>query len=164
MNERGVLTVMTTNQAGVGRGYFTEAILKKIHRQLDELLAHRNARLDAIYYAPTHPDAKIEDYRREDPMRKPGVGMIEKACKQLPVDMSRSYVIGDKITDIEFARNAGIKGVFVLTGYGLGEYEQQRKKWKVQPDHIAEDLKAAVAWILKDLRQVERERRRAEKA
>jgi D-glycero-D-manno-heptose 1,7-bisphosphate phosphatase len=55
------------------------------------------------------------------------------------------------MADIELARNAGITSVFVLTGYGLGEYEFRRRQWKHQPDRIAEDLKAAVAWIIKDL-------------
>lgn len=152
LNERGVLTVLTTNQAGVGRGYLTEPVLKRIHSRLEEQLAERNAHLNRVYYCPSHPDASVARFRKRDPDRKPGIGMIEKACRALPVDLSLSYTVGDKITDIEFAHNAGIQGVFVLSGYGLGEYEYQRKNWKVKPDHIAVDLKAAVAWILKDLR------------
>lgn len=152
LNENGVLAVLTTNQAGVGRGYFTEDVLHKIHERLQQQLAMKRARLDAIYYAPTHPDSKIERYRRNDAMRKPGTGMIEKACREFAVDLSRSYVVGDKSTDIEFARNAGVKGVFVLSGYGLGEYEHQRHEWKYEPDHVAEDLREAVSWILEDLR------------
>jgi len=152
LNESGVLAVLTTNQAGVGRGDFTEEILHRIHERLQEQLAMKRARLDAVYYAPTHPDSKIERYRKQDNMRKPGTGMIEKACREFAVDLSRSYVVGDKSTDIEFARNAGVKGVFVLSGYGLGEYEHQRHEWKVEPDHVAEDLREAVSWILDDLR------------
>lgn len=152
LNENGVLAVLTTNQAGVGRGYFTEEVLHKIHERLQNQLAMKRARLDAIYYAPTHPDSKIERYRKQDDMRKPGTGMIERACREFSVDLSRSYVVGDKSTDIEFARNAGVKGVFVLSGYGLGEYEHQRHEWKFEPDHVAEDLREAVSWILDDLR------------
>lgn len=151
LNDRNVLAILTTNQAGVGRGYFTEDVLTRIHDRLQEQLAMKRAKLDAIYYAPTHPDAKVQQYRRHDEMRKPGTGMIERACREFSVDLSRSYVVGDKSTDIEFARNAGIKGVFVLSGYGLGEYEHQRHEWKVEPDHVAEDLREAVSWILDDL-------------
>lgn len=155
LNDRGILALLTTNQAGVGRGYFTEDVLHKIHERLQQQLALKRARLDAIYYAPTHPDAKIERYRRDDNLRKPRTGMIEQACRDFAIDLSRSYVVGDKGTDIEFARNAGVKGVFVLSGYGLGEYEHQRHEWKHQPDHVAEDLREAVSWIIEDLRVAE---------
>ncbi len=151
LNRRGVLAVLTTNQAGVARGYFTEAVLKKIHARLEELLAHRDAKLDALLYCPYHKDSKIPKYQYERGLRKPDIGMIKLACKKLPIDLSRSYVVGDKITDVEMAHRAGIKGVFVLSGYGLGEHSHQRKTWKVKPDHIACDLKAAVKWIIKDL-------------
>lgn len=157
LNEAGVLAILTTNQAGVARGYFTEAALKKIHQRLIDLLAARNARLDEIYYAPHHPDGKVARYRRDHPLRKPNVGMIRKAQGRFSIDLARSYVVGDKISDIEFAHNGALTGVFVLSGYGLGEYEQNRKNWEIQPDHIAVDLKAAVAWILKDLRGRKRE-------
>ncbi|GEM_PF-174197 len=159
LNQRGILTVLTTNQAGVGRGYLTEAVLALIHARLKELLSARGARLDAIYYAPTHPQAALPQYRREDPMRKPGTGMIEQACRELPIDLDRAYVVGDKTSDLDMARRAGLKAVFVLSGYGLGEYEFNRQAWTVQPDHVAEDLRAAVAWIVRDLR-----RRRPERA
>lgn len=158
LNERDVLAIVVTNQAGVARGYLTETVLKKIHARLEELLARRKARLDAIYYAPTHPEAKIVRYRREDNLRKPGIGMIRRAGRRFGIDLSRSYVVGDKISDIELARNASIKGVFVLSGYGLGAYRYQRRSWPVQPDHVAEDLKGAVSWILKDLRARNREK------
>jgi D-glycero-D-manno-heptose 1,7-bisphosphate phosphatase len=157
LNKKGVLAILTTNQAGVGHGYFTEAVLRQIHRRLMELLAEKGAKLDAIYYAPTHPRASVEKYRSDnDEMRKPGIGMIKKACEKFRIDLSRSYVVGDKISDVEMAHRAGIKGVFVLSGYGLGEYRYKRKEWKVKPDHIAEDLKAAVEWILKDMQKVEK--------
>ena len=153
LNRRGILAVLTTNQSGVARGYITEAILGKIHGRLEEQLAARGARLDAVYYAANHPSAKHGRYRAEDGMRKPATGMIARACRRFRIDLSRSYTVGDKITDVEFARNAGVKSVFVLSGYGLGEYEYQRKTWKVQPDHIAEDLRAAARWIISDLKR-----------
>jgi D-glycero-D-manno-heptose 1,7-bisphosphate phosphatase len=152
LNENGVLAVVTTNQSGVARGYITEPVLRKVHRRLGELLARRGARLDAIYYAPNHKDAKIDRYRLEDGLRKPDIGMIQKARGRFPIDLARSYVVGDKITDVEMARRAGIKGVFVLSGYGLGEYTYQRKAWTCRPDFIARDLREAVDWILKDLK------------
>lgn len=154
LNRRGILSVVVTNQSGVARGYLTEAVLKKIHARMQEQLVAKGAKLDSVLYAPHHKSAKIEKYRNDpDDLRKPGIGMIKKTCARFPVDLSRSYVVGDKITDVEMAHRAGIKGVFVLSGYGLGEYTYQRKTWKVKPDHIAEDLRAAVKWILEDLRK-----------
>ncbi|MBI3735252.1 HAD family hydrolase [Candidatus Sumerlaeota bacterium] len=151
LNKAGVLAVVTTNQAGVARGYFTEAVLKLIHKRMEDLLRKEGAKLDAIYYCPHHRDSKFAHYRNDNGNRKPGIGMIHQACRAFPIDLRHSYVIGDKISDIEMARRAGVKGIFVLSGYGLGEFTYQRKDWKCQPDHVAEDLRAAVKWILKDL-------------
>ena len=79
--------------------------------------------------------------------------MIRKAQATLPIDMSRSYMVGDRYTDILFAHKAGLPGVFVKTGYGLGEFTFQRETWVEQPEHIAGDLAGAVRWILADLRR-----------
>ncbi len=154
LNERGILTVVTTNQSGIARGYFTEAVLAKTHRRLRKLLAERGARLDAIYHAPMHPQAKDPALRRDpDAMRKPGTGMIQLARKRFRIDMSRAWVVGDRTGDMELARNAGIGSVFVLSGYGLGEYEYHRREWAVQPDHICANLAEAARWIAGELRR-----------
>lgn len=154
LNALGILTVITTNQSGVARGYFTETVLAKTHRRLRKLLAERGARLDAIYHAPMHPQAKDPALRLDpDSMRKPGTGMIRLAQNRFRIDMSRSWVVGDRTGDMELARNAGIGSVFVLSGYGLGEYEYHRREWAVQPDHICADLAHAVRWIADELRR-----------
>lgn len=154
LNQAGVLTVLVTNQAGLARGYFTEDVLHATFEHLQKLLAARQARLDAIYFAPHHPSSADPRWR-EDPheLRKPGLGMIRKACRELPIDMARSYVVGDRYNDIKFAHKAGLPGVFVKTGYGLGEFTYQRENWTEQPEHIAENLGGAVKWILADLKK-----------
>ena len=154
LNRAGVLAVLVTNQAGLARGYFSEAVLLATLERLRQLLAARGARLDAIYYAPYHPSA-ADPHWRDDPgeLRKPGLGMIRKARAALPIDMARAYVVGDRHSDVTFAHKAGLPGIFVKTGYGLGEYTYQRAAWAEQPDCIAEDLRGAVAWILGDLRK-----------
>lgn len=151
-NENHLLAVVTTNQAGVARGYFTEDLVKVVHSRLEDLLAQQGAKLDAIYYCPHHPREGKPPYRAECDCRKPGPGMINQACRELPVDLARSYMVGDKISDSEFGHRLGIRTVMVLTGYGRGEYEYQRQDWKDTPDHIAENLKEAVEWILSDLK------------
>jgi D-glycero-D-manno-heptose 1,7-bisphosphate phosphatase len=74
--------------------------------------------------------------------------LVEEAVKDLDIDCSKSYGIGDRGLDIEFAHQIGAKGILVLTGYGKGEWEYLRDQWSVKPDHIATDLYDGVQWIL----------------
>jgi len=157
LNKAGILAILTTNQAGLARGYFDEAVMKAVFDRLNELLAKQGARLDAIYCSPHHPSAKDERWRDDpDQMRKPGIGMIRQACREHPIDMARSYVVGDKHIDVIFASRAGIPGVMVMSGYGLGEYTYKRDTWTEQPAAIADDINGAVHWILKDMKEKER--------
>lgn len=151
-NENGLLAIVATNQAGVARGYFTEDLIHVVHGRLKDMLAEKGAAVDAIYYCPHHPREGKPPYRAECDCRKPGPGMIKQACRELPVDKSRSYMVGDKISDSEFGHRLGLRTVMVLTGYGRGEHEFQRQDWKDTPDFIAEDLKQAVEWIIGDLK------------
>jgi D-glycero-D-manno-heptose 1,7-bisphosphate phosphatase len=115
---------------------------------MQDLLKKEGARLDGIYYCPHHPDIGVPPYRQKCRCRKPATGLVEEAVKELDIDCSRSYVIGDRDVDIEFAPQIGAKGILVLTGYGRGEWEYFGNQWKVRPDHVATDLHEAVQWIL----------------
>jgi D-glycero-D-manno-heptose 1,7-bisphosphate phosphatase len=148
LNEHGIKAVVITNQSGVARGYFPESLIHQIHQKMQDLLKREGAHLDGIYYCPHHPDAGIPPYRQKCRCRKPATGLVEDAVKELDIDCSRSYVIGDRGVDIEFAPQIGAKGILVLTGYGKGEWENFGNQWKVRPDHIAADLYEAVQWIL----------------
>jgi D-glycero-D-manno-heptose 1,7-bisphosphate phosphatase len=148
INESQFLAVLVTNQAGVARGYFKEELVRRVHARLKEMLAEGRARLDGIYYCPHHPTAGEPPYRRDCNCRKPKPGMIEAAREDLAIDLSRSFMVGDKYSDIVFAHSVGIKGVLVKTGYGLGEIENWSADWTEQPDRISEDLSDAVDWIL----------------
>lgn len=153
LNEAGVLAVMVTNQAGVARGYFTLEVLEATFERLRELLAAERARLDGLYYAPFHPSSQ-EARWREDPeqMRKPGLGMLRRAAGELPIDLTRAWVIGDRLNDVRFAHKAGLAAIFVKTGYGLGEWTYQGHTWTEHPEHIAADLSEAVEWLLGELK------------
>lgn len=148
LNGRGVPVILATNQAGVARGYFTEALVLECLDKLKEMLDRQGARLDAAYYCPHHPSVGPAPYRRECDCRKPKPGMLLRGASEFGLDLSRCYVIGDKISDVQFARKAGACGIMVLTGYGLGEHTYQREAWTVQPDFLADDLTAAARWIL----------------
>jgi D-glycero-D-manno-heptose 1,7-bisphosphate phosphatase len=115
---------------------------------MEDLLRREGARLDGIYYCPHHPDAGAAPYRQKCRCRKPNTGLVETAVKELDVDCSKSYVIGDRGAELEFAHRIGAKKILVLTGYGKGEWEYYRDQWKVKPDHVALDLYEAVQWIL----------------
>jgi len=148
LNEHGFKVVVITNQSGVARGYFPESLLHLVHQRMEALLENEGAHLDGIYYCPHHPDAGVPPYRQECHCRKPDTGLAETAARELDVDCSKSYVIGDRGAELEFAHRIGAQGILVLTGYGKGEWEYCRDQWKVKPDYVALDLYEAVHWIL----------------
>jgi len=150
LNRHGLKTVVVSNQAGVARGYFPEELLPRLHDRLRALLKEQGAELDAIYYCPHHPDVGEPPYRQDCDCRKPGLGMIRRAEKELSVDARRSYMVGDKISDVEFGKKAGCKSILLLTGYGKGEWEYHQSRLSDEPDYIATDLLDAAKWILND--------------
>lgn len=151
LNRSGIFVIVTTNQSGVARGYFTEADVAAVHRRLHELLAASGARLDAVYYCPHHPEKGAEPYRLDCECRKPKLGMIHRAQRDLPIDLDLSYVVGDKLSDIEFGKAAGLRTILVRTGYGAEEEKKINGEQGRQPDFIADDLLSAVAWLVNDL-------------
>lgn len=155
VRDAGFLAVVVTNQAGVARDYFEEFVVHQANRRLVELLQEEGTDLDGIYYCPHHPREGAPPYRQDCQCRKPRPGMLRKAAEDLGIDLPGSYMVGDGLVDVGAARAAGVMPVLVLTGYGRGHLEHRRSRWTVEPEHIAEDLSAAVQWIL------ERERREA---
>jgi D-glycero-D-manno-heptose 1,7-bisphosphate phosphatase len=151
INDAGMLAVLVTNQAGVARGYFVEAMIGEVHERLVRELAEDGARLDAVYYCPHHPSAGEPPYRQACECRKPRPGLLLRAAEDHEIDLARSYMVGDKYSDVQLARTVGAKGVLVLSGYGRGELEYQSAEWPSPPDHVADDLAGAVEWILGDV-------------
>jgi D-glycero-D-manno-heptose 1,7-bisphosphate phosphatase len=147
LNERGWLAVLVTNQAGVARGYFKEEMIGRVHSLLAEELARGGARLDAVYYCPHHPSVGEPPYRLDCDCRKPRPGLIRRAAAELGLDLAQCWMVGDRHSDTELARNAGVRSAFVLTGYGRGELEHQSDGWRHRPDLVAENLLEAVLKI-----------------
>ncbi len=150
LNESGWLAVLITNQAGVARGYFREELVHTVHEQLQRELKSKGAQLDGMYYCAHHPTVGQPPYRLDCDCRKPKPGLIERAAAELNIDMDGSWMVGDRYSDIELARNAGLSVAFVLSGYGRGEWEYQRENWTEQPDMVTEDLLTAVKSILSE--------------
>ena len=148
LNDNNWLAIVVTNQAGVARGYFSEDVIVSVHDQLNKQLATQNARLDAIYYCAHHPTVGEPPYRLDCDCRKPKAGLVNRAVTDFEIDLSNSWMVGDRYSDIELAQNAGLRSAFVLSGYGRGEWEFQRSNWKLQPNLVCENLLDAVRSIL----------------
>jgi|SRR6478735_3875847 len=148
LNDNGWLAILVTNQAGVARGYFSEDVIVTVHQQLSQTLETDHAQLDAIYYCAHHPTVGEPPYRLDCDCRKPKAGLITRASVDFDIDLTKSWMIGDRYSDIELAHNAEIHSAFVLSGYGRGEWEYQRSGWTLQPDLVCENLLEAVQSIV----------------
>ena len=137
---------MVTNQSGVARKYFDEGFVRETHRTLDGRLAAGGARIDAYYYCPHHPEGKLPEYRRVCDCRKPGRALVDRACTDLGIDPSRSFVVGDTWRDVGLARAVGARAVLVRTGGGA--IEETRPPAGLAADAVVDNLAAAVSWVL----------------
>lgn len=118
LRDAGFCVVVVTNQSGVGRGYYDEAAVYDLHRHMDAELAESGAKVDAYYFCPHHPQHGIDAYRQECDCRKPLPGMLFQAAAEFSIDLSSSYIIGDKLADVEAGLKAGCRPLLVRTGYG----------------------------------------------
>jgi D-glycero-D-manno-heptose 1,7-bisphosphate phosphatase len=150
LNGAGFKVVVVTNQAGVARGYFSEGAVHEIHGVLQKMLSDHGARLDAIYYCPHHPTAGLGVYKEDCNCRKPKPGMLERAAKDLNINLRESFVVGDKISDLEAGYAVGGRNILVHTGYGL-ESENEFSGCAWRPEFVASDLLEAARWIVKQI-------------
>ena len=143
INNTKYLSVVATNQPVVAKGFCTMEEVNNIHKKIETLLGKSGAKLDRIYFCPHHPDigfpGEDPDYKIKCSCRKPNTAMIEKAKKDLNIDLENSYLVGDMTADIQAAKNANIASVAVRSGHGLSD-----KKYNVCPDIWADDLYNAV--------------------
>jgi len=149
-NTLGLKVVVISNQSGIARGLIKEEELARVNDKLVELLKATGARLDAIYYCPHHPDYGKAPYRTLCECRKPGSGMLKQAEAEFDIDLKSSFVIGDRIVDIQTAYPVGAKSILVLTGYGQKEYEEIKSQ-NINLDYVAKDLLDAMQFVKKSL-------------
>ena len=150
INQSGMAAVVITNQSGVARGYFNEERLASIHERLKKELDKEKAHLDGIYVCPHHPEGTVPRYTKSCSCRKPETRLIMEAAKDLFIDVSESYMVGDHFKDIELAVNAGMRSVFLFTGHGSAGWKEADEEQRALPGYAAQDLWDAVEWILKD--------------
>jgi D-glycero-D-manno-heptose 1,7-bisphosphate phosphatase len=146
LNEAALPVVVVTNQSGVARGYFPEQLVRDVHERMKAELLEAGARLDGVYYCPHVSSDECE-------CRKPKTGMLEHAARELGLDLKKSFVVGDRQSDVELAHCAAARSVLVRTGFGEGELAWHAKNWARQPEFVAADLHEAVEWILQEVQR-----------
>ncbi|HOX01033.1 MAG TPA: HAD family hydrolase [Candidatus Paceibacterota bacterium] len=150
LQDAGFRLMVVTNQSGVGRGYFTLADVSRVHARLEAELGRTGVRIERIYVAPEAPGQPSRG-------RKPSPQFLWDARDELGIDLSRSYMIGDKRIDLECGWNAGVRRcVLVRTGYGAAT--EREESGRLAEAVVCDDLAAAAAWILEDRRWAERGR------
>jgi D-glycero-D-manno-heptose 1,7-bisphosphate phosphatase len=127
MRQAGFRLFIITNQAGIARGYYSEADYNQLTQWMLNEFSKHGIEIDDVYYCPHHPVHGIGCYRRHCDCRKPAPGMIVRAAKEHSLDLQRSILVGDKATDIEAGRSAGVGHcVLVLTGHSLGAADKKK--------------------------------------
>lgn len=155
INEAGFRAVVVTNQSGVGRGFLSEDDLAALHKKMTAALAAGGARLDAIYYCPHYGQAADPRYRMDCDCRKPRPGMALRAALAFDLDLAASYMIGDKVEDVQFGLAAGATPILVRTGYGQAS-AVKLTGLGIRPAAVAAGILEAVAWLLERERAVRR--------
>jgi D-glycero-D-manno-heptose 1,7-bisphosphate phosphatase len=163
-NDLGLPVIMVSNQPGIAKGHFTSATLRGFERKLTASLEPAGGHVDAIYYCLHHPEALVKRLRKRCNCRKPNVGLLLQAARELGVSLSESYMVGDGLTDIEAGHRAGCKTI--LVGRWKPEYSQFIRPPELRPTFVAKNLWEAArlirADVLKDRRPSGSHRRAAE--
>jgi histidinol-phosphate phosphatase family protein len=141
LNQAGYPVALVTNQSGVARGLISREDVDRVHARLEKLLADEGAHLDGIWVCPHHPE-----HGGSCSCRKPSPGLAEEAARALHLDLHRSFVVGDKLCDVELARGVGASPILVRTGYGAAHADDHAEV--LAGVAIVDDLSQAVQKIL----------------
>ncbi len=148
LNEKEFRIIVISNQSGVARGLFPLDFVINTHIMLKNEFARQNAGIDEFYFCPHHPEGTIKEFSIACNCRKPKTGMIERAVKDFPVTLPESYMIGDKLSDLQTGLNAGISPILVKTGYGERTYEKNRSFVKDNDIPVFGTLSEAAYYIV----------------
>jgi D-glycero-D-manno-heptose 1,7-bisphosphate phosphatase len=133
-----------TNQAGIGKGYFSEKDFEVFNQHLLEQLALHEIHIEKTYFCPFHPAASVEKYKQDSNFRKPATGMLEQAAKEFPIEIKNSWIIGDKWSDVQTGNNFGIKSILLKSGKSGSDNQHQ-----AQATYVAQDFLQAANFIIK---------------
>lgn len=147
LKDAGFLVIVVSNQSGIGRGYFDEQAVETLHEHIQTELAAYGTSIDAFYFCPHHPVHGVDHYQIDCDCRKGAPGMLLQAAEDYNIDLPRSFMIGDKLADIEAGERADCTPILVLTGHG--------KLAQLQPEFSAvekcPDLDGSATFILSQL-------------
>jgi D-glycero-D-manno-heptose 1,7-bisphosphate phosphatase len=167
LQDAGYKLILVTNQSGVARGYYPESTVHAVHAKLEHLLSKQGVRLNGIYFCPHHPDPSgptdtgdseaagslpakpVAALAIDCGCRKPKPGMGLQAAREHGLDLSQSWMVGDKGADLGFAKNLGVRAVLVKTGHGAASLKKLEAKGQA-PALVAQDLAGAAGIILKN--------------
>jgi len=121
LKNAGYLVIVVSNQSGIARGYFDEATVDRLHEHIQQALKCYGTAIDAFYYCPHHPELGRGQYKVACDCRKGAPGMLLQAAEEHNIDLEKSFMVGDKMADIEAGAKAGCTSILVLTGYGERE-------------------------------------------
>lgn len=138
--------IVISNQSGIARGLISERDVNDVNSRINELLKPDKVSIDAFYYCPGHPDFSSG---KEADCRKPSPSLVYKASRDLNIELSRSYFVGDSPADILCGKNAGLKTVLVKTGYGTDSISILHKQ-NIFPSFVAENITDACNFIFED--------------
>ena len=145
LKEAGFLVIVVTNQSGVARGFYTERDVELLHQHIQVELARNETRIDAFYICPHHPTEGLGKYRQICGCRKGAPGMLLQAAEDFHIDLSKSFIVGDKLADVKAGARAGCSPILVLTGYGSVEC----KSLVAGQARVCADLQEAAQLILR---------------
>jgi D-glycero-D-manno-heptose 1,7-bisphosphate phosphatase len=122
----GYRLIVVTNQAGIARGYYSEADFETLMDFMRGALRKEGVELDAVYHCPFHPEHGVGKYKREHEDRKPGTGMLRRGVREFGIELSESVLVGDRCSDVAAANAAGLRQAFLINGTEIakcdGEY------------------------------------------
>ncbi|MGL5175207.1 MAG: D-glycero-beta-D-manno-heptose 1,7-bisphosphate 7-phosphatase [Cetobacterium sp.] len=126
--------IVVTNQSGIARGYYTEEDLKTLNSEMVKKLNEYGIDILECYYCPHHPEKGLEEYKKSCDCRKPNPGMLLEGIKKYNIDVKNSFMIGDKKSDLEAGKNAGLKSILILTGYGKKVEKEVESEYLIAQD------------------------------
>jgi len=148
LRNRGFLAVVVTNQSGVARGLFTAEFVNNCHDLIQQRLRRQGAQIDGFYFCPHHPEGVVPTFARSCQCRKPGPGLLIKASQDLCIDIAESWMVGDKIADIQAGLGAGCRTILVRTGYGRETEVNSSEDLRISGTAVVDDVVAGVKHIL----------------
>ena len=139
LKKYGYKIIVVTNQSGIGRGYFVKEHLDEIHHKMNNEFSDNGTAVDAIYFCPHHPDENCS-------CRKPKTGLFEQAVEDLDINIEESFIIGDRMLDMEAGDKIGCTTVLVPEDKEKIDIEMEESP--VKPDCVCDDFLSGVMWIL----------------